>query len=288
MISMTGYGYCEKNNGTLQLAVEIKSWNNRYLDISVSLPPFLSPLETHFRDQIKKVVSRGKVEVSIRLKELEEDIEVILDMKVAESYLKALSELEKLVGKKKDSLLSELLGMEGVLKLVKNRDSDLYREQIDPLLSESLAMFMATRRKEGEETEKNIRENLLRVKQGLAVAEEGAGTLENKLKETLQERFKQLLNGEFDEQRILSEIAVLLMKYGIGEELSRLAAHIRQFEAVCDLDGPAGKKLDFICQEMNREVNTIGSKNSLIEIGHAVVEMKESIENIREQLRNVE
>lgn len=285
---MTGYGYCERNSGTLQLAVEIKSWNNRYLDISVSLPTFLSPLETHFREHIKYAVTRGKVEVSIRLKELEEDVEVILDMKVAQSYLKALTELAKLAGEKKESLLSELLGMEGVLKLVKNRDTDLYRKLIDPLLAEALEMFVASRTKEGEETEKNIRENLQRVKQGLAIAGKGAETLETKLKETLQERFKQLLNGEFDEQRILSEIAVLLMKYGIGEELSRLEAHISQFEVICEQKSPAGKKLDFICQEMNREVNTIGSKNCLIEIGHAVVEMKESIENIREQLRNVE
>jgi uncharacterized protein (TIGR00255 family) len=288
MISMTGYGYSEKSDVKLQLGVEIKSWNNRYLDISVSLPSFLSPLEGDFREIVKNRVIRGKIELSIKLKELEEEIEVLPDLKAAESYMKALRSLAAVAGEEHPDYFSTLLNMEGVLKLVKNRDTERYRDAIIPLLDEALILFEASRRKEGESTAENIRFNLEKIEAGLSAVEAGAADLEKKLHNSLLERFEQLVGSDFDENRILSELAVLLMKYGIGEEISRLSSHLESFTLISEETGPVGKKLDFLCQEMNREVNTIGSKNTIIEIGHAVVGMKEAIENIREQLRNVE
>ncbi len=288
MISMTGYGYSEKNDPALQIGVEIKSWNNRYLDITVNLPSFLSPLEADFRGIVKKRVERGKIELSIRLKELEEEIEVLPDLKAAESYMKALRSLASIAGDEHPDYFAALLNMEGVLKLVKNRDTGRYRETIIPLLDRALVQFEESRRKEGEATSENILFNLEKVRSGLSAVEAGAGDLEKKLYNSLLERFEQLVGGDYDENRILSELAVLLMKYGVGEEISRLASHLERFTLISGEKGPVGKKLDFLCQEMNREVNTIGSKNTIIEIGHAVVEMKEAIENIREQLRNVE
>ncbi|ADK81396.1 YicC/YloC family endoribonuclease [Sediminispirochaeta smaragdinae] len=288
MKSMTGYGFSEFSNDALQLSVELKSWNNRYLDISVNLPPFLSPLESDFRDRIKARAERGKIEFSVRLKELQEEIEVIPDLKVAESYMGALRTLADTLGESSSSLFPLLLNMDGVLKSVKNRDIERYRRVIIPLLDEILESFEHSRASEGTATKAHILSNLERVKKGLTIVRSGAAALEKKLYDALLERFKQLTDGTFDENRILSEVAVLLMKYGVAEEINRLDTHIAHFEAIAGQQGAVGKKLDFLCQEMNREVNTIGSKNTIAEIGHAVVEMKEAIENIREQLRNVE
>lgn len=288
MISMTGYGSAERDDRKVQLFVEVKSWNNRFLDIAVNLPPFLSPLEGDLREAVKRKAERGKIEVSVRVRELEEEVEVLPDLKVAESYMKALRSLAESVGEEHPHLFSNLLRMEGVLKLVKNRDTEQYRGMIVPLLDEALEAFQRSRKSEGEATGKDIMSNLEKIRNGLSVVERGAGGLEEKLRASLTERFTQLVGSDYDENRILSEVAVLLMKYGIGEEISRLSSHLDQFSLAAAEQGAVGKKLDFLCQEMNREVNTIGSKNTIVEIGHAVVDMKEAIENIREQLRNVE
>ena len=289
MNSMTAYGYAEATDQKARISLELKSWNNRYLDIGINLPPFLSSLEQEYRKRIQKMVSRGKVELTIRIYELEEDVEVIPDRKVSEAWIKALKEISEVSGEKGEvSLFHELLQMDGVLKLIKNRDTDWYRKRIDPLLSEAGEQFLDARKREGEKTLEDIKKNLKLLIEKLTLIKSKIGELESRLHDNLLERFKELTEGAFDQNRILSEVAILLMKYGISEEISRLEAHFDHFSDLSTNPGPLGKKLDFLSQEINREVNTIGSKNTMVEIAHAVVEMKDSGENIREQLRNVE
>lgn len=288
MKSMTAYGYAEATHQKARISLELKSWNNRYLDINITLPPFLSPLEQEFREKVKEVAFRGKVELSIRVYELEEEVEVITDRKVSSAWLKALKELARISDEEEASLFHELLQMDGVVKLIKNRDTGWYQEAIEPLFSDAARQFQESRLREGEKTFQDILRNLIVLEDGLNMIRERIGELEDKLHNALLERYKQLVEGEYDENRILAEVAVLLMKYGISEEVARLEAHFEHFRDLSGKTGPLGKKLDFLCQEINREVNTIGSKNMMVDIGHRVVEMKDAVENIREQLRNVE
>ncbi len=288
MVSMTGYAYREHQDERVQLAMELKSYNNRYLDIVVNVPPFLSPLEPTLRSVLKKHVQRGRVEISIRVKELEENLKVHLDRGAAREYSEALKTLSSILNLDEEPKLSHLLRMEGVFKAVKNRDLDWFEKLVMNQLEEALADFEESRMSEGAAMMRDIESNIDSLRNTLGTVEKHADRMEEHLREELSSRLRDLVGENFDENRILSETAILLMKYSIGEETVRMHSHLDHFQKNTQKPGAMGKKLDFICQEMNREVNTIGSKSNIVEINRAVVEAKDALEKIREQLRNVE
>ncbi|MDZ7795153.1 MAG: YicC/YloC family endoribonuclease [Spirochaetia bacterium] len=288
MISMTGYSYREYQDERVNLALELKSYNNRYLDIVVNAPPFLSPLEPAIRNYLKSRIVRGRVEISLRVKELEEDLEVYIDQSAATQYAAALRRLAETVGLQEEPRLSHFLRLEGVIKPVKNRDLEWFEKLVLQELEEAATEFVRSRRTEGESTDADIRALMQNIEAGLATIEAHSVKLEEYIQNQLTERFKELVGENYDENRILSETAVMLMKYSVGEETVRMRSHLDQFMNYMQESGGVGKKLDFICQEMHREINTIGSKSTIIAINQAVVEAKDSLEKIREQLRNVE
>ncbi len=288
MKSMTGYGYEEYQDTSIHITIEIKSYNNRYLDLGLNLPPPLSPLEPRFREYFSSRTQRGRVELCLRMRELEENLSVILDKNTVLSYIKVLEELKALAGLSEPLHLSHLLKMEGILKTDKARDLENYWEIIRPLLEKCFRSFEAVRLQEGKNTETDIMKNIAVIEENLALVERKAASLEDHIKETIRTRFYELLKDGIDENRVLTETAVLLLKYGINEEIVRMKAHLQSFRTIAAEPGGVGKKLDFLAQELNREINTIGSKSSLVEINHAVVSMKDALENIREQLRNIE
>ncbi len=288
MISMTGYSYREYQDEQVNLALELKSYNNRYLDILINAPPFLSPLEPSMRSYIKSKIVRGRVEISLRVKELEENLDVYIDQSAAKKYAAALRQLSETVGLEEEPRLSHFLHLEGVVKPVKNRDLEWFEKLVMQELEAATAEFMKTRQSEGEATERDVRMLLHTLEGSLATVEAHSAKLEEYIKNELTERFREMVGENYDENRILSETAVMLMKYSVGEETVRLRSHIEQFEQYVRQDGGVGKKLDFICQEMHREINTIGSKSNVIAVNQAVVEAKDALEKIREQLRNVE
>jgi uncharacterized protein (TIGR00255 family) len=155
-------------------------------------------------------------------------------------------------------------------------------------LQEALKAFAAEKEREGRHTEEDITANLEKINSSLKIVESFIPVIENTLKENIKTRFAELLGSQADENRILAETASLLLKYTISEEISRLNSHLKEFRAETAQNNRPGKKLDFLCQELNREINTIGSKSAIIEVTGEVVKMKEALENIREQLRNVE
>jgi len=285
---MTGYGYREYQDERVQLTLELKSYNNRYLDVYVYTPSFLSPLEPALRDYLKKRVARGRVELSLRVKELEEDMTVHLDRTVTGRYAAVLRELAEAAQLDDEPRIGHFLGIEGVIKQVKNRG----HEWFEPLVFEQLDYvcedFLSSRKREGEATRQDIAAQKQIIERELGRIEEHAGELEQSLQQSLRERFRELVGEQYDENRILSETAVLLMKYALGEETSRMRSHLEQFDSFLGSEGAVGKKMDFICQELNREINTIGSKSTIVEINRAVVTVKDALEKIREQLRNVE
>lgn len=288
MKSMTGFGYQEWRDAQVSLSVEIKGYNNRFLEIAVNIPPFLSTLESRIREFIAGQCVRGKVEVTIRFKELASDVKVTVDENAARAYYGAIQTLGKALNIEEKPHLSLVLGMEGVLQIDKVRDTERYWGLIKPTLEKTVDLFSIERVREGESTRKDVLQHLGEIEKAVDRVSAFVPVLENSIKENLRNRFKELLGDGVDENRIFAETAVLLMKYTISEELSRLRSHLQEFRAEEQRNPAPGKKLDFLCQEINREINTIGSKSPVLEVSQAVVVMKDSLENIREQLRNVE
>lgn len=285
--SMTGFAQRDFERDGLSGGIQIKSYNNRYLDISVSLPPQASSFEPRILAMIGERISRGKVEFSLRLKKIECPLTVRSDLAVASSLYQAMSQIAATCGIDEKPSLRLIASFEGVLTYEKDMDSESLWLPLAEEVRLAIDEMEASRIREGGATESNILAELARFEAGLALVSENAAEMDRTIRSQLQERFEELLPKGYDEQRLLQEVAVQLVRLTIAEEIARLDAHIVAFRTMSGEESPA-KKLDFLCQEMNREVNTIGSKNTLVSVAHAVVEMKDALENIREQLRNVE
>ncbi|PKL06843.1 MAG: YicC family protein [Spirochaetae bacterium HGW-Spirochaetae-9] len=285
--SMTGFAQRDFERDGLSGSIQIKSYNNRYLDVSVSLPPQASSFEPRIIAMIGERLNRGKVEFSLRLKKVESPVTIRPDLAVADSVYKAMSQIAASCGIVENPSLQLIASFEGVLVYEKDVDSESLWPPIAEGIQLALDEMEASRMREGKATEANILAELARFEASLALVKENAADMDKTIRNQLQMRFEELLPKGYDEQRLLQETAVQLVRLTIAEEIARLDAHVGAFRMMSGEESPA-KKLDFLCQEMNREVNTIGSKNTLILVAHAVVEMKDALENIREQLRNVE
>lgn len=288
MKSMTGFGYQEYSDETVQITVSLKAYNNKYLDIFTNIPQPFIQLEPRVREYLSQRVGRGRVEFSLSLRELQEDTEIILDKKVVESAVKTLRELMRTAGITEELHLSHLLRMEGILKPSKTRNIDLLWEKILPRLEMAFEDFEKTRVLEGKKTREDIEKQLGIIEESVLFIEGRAGSLEEHFTRTIRDRFTEVMGDLAEESRILAETALLLVRYSINEELVRMKSHIHQFRTSLRENRSVGKGLDFLCQELNREINTIGSKNLLLEVSQRVVQVKEALENIREQVRNVE
>jgi uncharacterized protein (TIGR00255 family) len=285
---MTGYAWREKAGEDISLSVEIKGYNNRFLEIYVNAPPWLSSLEPEIREELAAMCGRGKVEVTVRLREHNAPVNVSVNTAAARAYHDAIGGLAATLGFTEKPGLTTLLGMEGVLEVEKTRNDERYRQAIRPVLREAAQAFKAERIREGKHTADAVLLLIGRIEQSLETVSARASALEAQIQENIKTRFQELLGDTVDQNRVLAETAVLLMKYTIAEEISRLCSHLAEFRKEAAANPRPGKKLDFLCQEINREINTIGSKSTIVEVSRAVVEMKEALENVREQLRNVE
>lgn len=289
MTSMTGYAYEEKSYENAIISVEIKSVNSRFLDLDINLPSFLNQLESYFRSKIVQNVVRGKVDVYIRIKELKSDAEVYADVGIAKSYLEAIKKVCDACGyDSKNIPLSLILSQEGVLNSNSNYDVEKYKNLIEPVFDKSLKKFCDDRVREGGNMKKDLSEKLKKLESCAIFFKEWQPKMEQKFKEQIVSRFHELMGENADENQIMTETAAMLVKYTINEEVVRLFSHISAMEDELKNNPTPGKKLDFLCQEMNREINTIGSKNQFAEVSAMVVTAKDSLENIREQSKNVE
>lgn len=288
MTSMTGYAYEEKSGDTAVVSVEIKSVNSRFLDLTINLPPYLNQLESYYRKKISEKVLRGKVDVYIRVKELESDTEISADTGVAKSYLEAIKKVAQATGYSTEIPLSLIISQPGVLNSNKSYDVEKYKDLIDPLFDSALKSFVSDRTREGENMKKDLLAKLSKLEECTKFFIEYQPKMEEIFKEQITSKFKELLGEHADENRIMTETAAMLVKYTINEEIVRLNSHISAMKNELENNPVPGKKLDFICQEMNREINTIGSKNQFAQVGAMVITAKDSLENIREQAKNVE
>ena len=287
MISMTGYGYSEINYENAVISVEIKSVNSRFLDLSINLPPYLNAIESFFRKLIIKNISRGKVDVFIRVKELESDAQIVADTKIAQSYSEAIKQVAKAIGYDENNIpLSLILSQTGVLNTNKNYDVQDYQKKIEPVFQNALEIFLSDAKREGENLKADLKQKLSKLEECADFFEQWQPKMEEIFKQQIVSRFNELLGEQVDQNRIMTEVAAMLVKYTINEEIVRLKSHIKAMKQEMENPFP-GKKLDFICQEMNREINTIGSKNQFAEVGAMVICAKDSLENIREQSKNI-
>lgn len=293
---MTAFGRSRRtsSDGALDITAEIKSVNSRYLDCSVKLSRAYSCLEDKVKSYLTSSgVSRGKVEVYIGVDVLEKRGDtVVFDKAAAESYINALKELRDEFSLPDDITTMKVAENRDIFT-TKRADEDLDSdwEEIKSVLAEAVDGFIAMRAAEGERLCTDVMKKAETIKASAAKIKELS---ENDIKSypaKLEQRIKQLLSDfdvETTEQRILTEAAIFADKAAIDEELVRLDSHFKALDEIVHSDETAGRKLDFLVQEINREINTIGSKAGNSEIAHLVVEMKTELEKIREQIQNIE
>ena len=288
MKSMTGYGHSIYKSSDYILEVEIKSYNNRYLDISHTINQLLSSYETYVDDEIKKTVSRGHLDVSLKLKTLSMPSELVLDENLLTQYKNSIERISTLTG----AALPDAgfyTTLEGVISNTRTVDQDYYKEGVESATREALAMLDENKKREGEGTKKDLEKLGAKFKASLEIILSKKDEMEEYFKKILLEKYEELLGEKgTDDPRFLSEVAALLVKYSINEECSRLKVHLSEYDKLLESDESVGKKLDFLCQEMNREINTTASKSQMVEINLEVVKMKDALEDIREQARNIE
>ena len=288
MKSMTGYGHSIYKSSDYILEVEIKSYNNRYLDISHTINPLLSSYETYVDDEIKKTVSRGHLDVSLKLKTLSMPSELVLDENLLTQYKNSIERISSLTG----AALPDAgfyTTLEGVISNTRTVDQDFYKEGVESATREALAMLDENKKREGEGTKKDLEKLGAKFKASLEIILSKKDEMEEYFKKILLEKYEELLGEKGkDDPRFLSEVAALLVKYSINEECSRLKVHLSEYDKLLESDESVGKKLDFLCQEMNREINTTASKSQMVEINLEVVKMKDALADIREQARNIE
>lgn len=285
---MTGYGHGEYRCPEYLIDVEIKSYNNRFLDISHSINPLLSSYEEYIDKEIKNVCRRGHIDVSVRLKTLKSFLSISVDENLVREYKNAFDIIEKITASSSPTSFN-YAQLDGVISSDSTTDASLYSFGLTSALEMALSSLREAKKREGEATKKDLEKLISKFDSSLSVILSRREKMEEYFKSVLLEKYDALLGEKgSDDPRFLSEVAALLVKYSINEECSRLRTHIDRFNALLNTEEAVGKEIDFLCQEMNREINTTSSKSQMVEINLEVVKMKDALEDIREQVRNVE
>ena len=292
--SMTGYGRGERAfDGGVQITVELRSVNNRYLDCAVKMPRAYIFAEDAMKGMIQRVVARGKVDVFVTIvRSGGDDLVVTVNEALAKSYAAALERLRELGGSgaKKRWSAADLARFPDVLTVEKREeDLDEMKERLLAVLELALKDFNAMRETEGRRLEADILGRADAIQRLLAEVEERSPQTVDDYRARLEAKMREVLqNTQIDEARLLTEAAIFADKVAVDEETVRLHSHLDQLRELLSAGGAVGRKLDFLIQEFNREANTIGSKCSDMEVVRRVVDMKAEIEKIREQVQNLE
>jgi len=289
--SMTGFGISELNVDSTIVTVELKSINNRFFDVSCRLPPFLAVYERNIKDIIHGTIQRGKIFLNVSLQsDAQEELNIQVDSNIVKSVHTLLNKLREDAGIEEDLSVSHFLNFSEIFQSIKEPNKfEKTWELVKQALIEATAKLKEMRDQEGAILTKDIKERIRSL-------EEHVESVEKISKENLLETYEKMKkrvtnliqNINLDEDRLYNEIAIISDKMDITEECVRLRSHHEIFNKILHEQSAVGKKLTFLLQEMNREANTISSKASSAEISHHVVEMKEEIEKLREQVQNIE
>ena len=288
---MTGYGRGEYKNGGIELTVEIKTVNNRYLEVSVKCPRIFNAFEDIIRSQIREKLTRGHADVYIGFSDKrEKERTVYLDEGAAKAYADAARRIKAMFPDAVDDFsVTNILRLPDVIKTedVSNADDESL-SALKAALSGALEKLNGMRKIEGEKLKADMLARMDTIERLVAEIEKRAPLVAEGYKAKLESKIKKILDGvEPDEGRLLTEVAVFTDKSNIDEELTRLHSHVSQFREICK-DTLVGRKLDFLVQEFNRETNTVCSKSNDLEITRLGLALKNEIEKVREQIQNVE
>jgi uncharacterized protein (TIGR00255 family) len=288
--SMTGYGRGKFENEGREYTVEIKTVNHRYNDISIKMPRCLNFLEDTLRQYVGKIISRGKTDIFINMINFSDkgrDIKV--DRELAGIYINEIKSLVETYKIPDDLTATSIMRLPDMIVLASEEDEELFWQELKQALDSALQNIVNARENEGERLKKDIENRLELIKKNVEQIEKKSSGLLDEYKLKLENRIKELnATNIIDENRLGIEIVLFADKSSICEEITRLKSHIIGLEEMLKAETPIGKKLDFLVQEMNREINTIGSKANSLDITKYVVDTKNEIENIREQIQNIE
>jgi uncharacterized protein (TIGR00255 family) len=289
--SMTGFGRGEGDTTLGRVVVESRSVNHRYSDINVKLPKRLNLFENRIKEIIRSQVSRGRIDIFLRLDNLgEEKVQLSVDLDLAEQYYRVFHDLKERLRLKDEITLNLLAGAKDLI-IAKEELGDIepYWQEVLPVLKQSLKNMDDMKRLEGESLTKDLQQRLEHITGQLQMIKQQFPLRLRAFLSRLQDRLRSLLEGmETDPSRFQQEVAFLAERTDITEEIVRAESHLVQFRSLLEGNEPVGRKMDFLLQEIHREVNTVSAKANDAEISQRVVEIKSELEKIREQVQNVE
>ena len=289
--SMTGYGSAKGTVAGFAITIELRSVNNRYLDLGIKLPRGFLFAESEIKNYIQQKVSRGKLDFFLTLDSVESDqTRIRVNSRLAEAYRNAITEIGQNLELPTSVTALDIARFSDVLSLEKEElDQAAFLEQLMPLLDTALLDFNAMRSREGEKLAKDLLQKADRIEDMVLAVESQAPKTVSAYRERLEAKLREVLNDTaVAEERVIAEAAIFADRVATDEETVRLHSHLSQFRKMMAEGSPIGRKLDFLIQEFNREANTIGSKCQDSEIAYLVVDLKSEIEKIREQVQNIE
>ncbi len=291
LTSMTGFGRATAAFPQKEITVEIKSVNHRYFDFSAKVPRSCGFLEEKLKSFVSSHISRGKIEVFVGILHTSSDNQVIkVNESAAASYISGLREISEKFSIEDDLKVSTIAGFNDLFIVkAEEQDADQIWEEVKSVAQEAVSLFVKMRNEEGARLYTDISERAKQIAQKTEEIDALSAKSVDTYKERIYEKIKEVLaDHSVDEGRILTEVAIFADKVAVDEETVRLRSHLSQLDKMTSSNEPVGRKLDFLVQEINREINTIGSKSNDIEISKIVVEVKSEIEKIREQIQNIE
>jgi len=289
---MTGFGRAEKQSGRFSFRAEIRSVNNRFIDINTRLPKFLYQLELELKKLVKSRCSRGSFDLTINLERANGSPaaqEIKANLPQAEQYLKAFTEIKKELGLNGEIEIGSLLDLRDIIKTEAPEFDSSQEETIFEVVEGALAELIKMREVEGQNLESDILNQIEDIGQLTESIQSRRPIVIKESHDRLRAKIKALCDGiDMDETRLAQEAAILADRSDFSEEITRLESHLQQFKALVHTGDPIGRKLEFITQEINREANTIGSKSTDYQVSQSVIEVKSRVEKIREQIQNIE
>ncbi|MFH1842451.1 MAG: YicC/YloC family endoribonuclease [bacterium] len=293
MRSMTGYGTGDATSADMTVTVELRSVNHRFLDVALKLPAVLMPLESEIRNYLKENVARGRITCAATLSSFHTATPVVLDeerLKQGINLLKAAAdELAKAGGQKGKPTLDHLLAIPDLFRTEESElEADDVRDALRSALATAVKTLLVMKEQEGKELAAELDQRLGRLRGHLDEVVKLVPQAAEEALARLRARLDQLVEDNIDPQRLAQEAAILADRANINEECERLASHIEQFVQTLADGGQVAKRLNFLLQEMHREVNTMGSKTNLMAITQIVIDMKDEVESMREQVQNLE
>lgn len=289
--SMTGYGRAQRQIDGRDITVEIKSVNHRFFEFSARVPRMYGYVEEKLKSYIQGLISRGKVEVGVTLQSFDAgNVSVAINRELAGAYVRSLRDLGHEFHLQDDLTLSSVSRFTDIFTVSKEpEDEEAVWSAVKTVVDEAVARFVNMRMVEGERLKADLLARLALIESRVAIVVEQSPRTVEAYRERLSAKIAEVLaDRQIDEARIITEAAIFADRIAVDEETVRLSSHIAQFRDILTHDEPVGRKLDFLVQEINREVNTIGSKAQDVSIAQIVVDMKSEVEKIREQIQNIE